>query len=162
MAKKAKDNQDPAQTETQPGSGDVAANENPNANTELDQAQVDTLEETLDEQPDTVPENETASPTTEADLTRAGDETQTVPAGSADASADASADSPHNGTTNTHPQSPVHEGDLSEADQKAVYDEYNQPGAVIGTIAAKYNITPARVEQIVDEQNGVPEDERNF
>lgn len=110
-------------------------------------------------QPSEQPEDSTASPTTEATLTHEGDTTQSVPAGSADATADHTADGQHNGTENTHPQSPLHEDDLDEMTKADIVDEMNEPGAVVGNVAAKYNVTPERVFQIVDEGAAARADE---
>lgn len=106
-----------------------------------------------------VEENATPNPTTEAQLT-AEEPTQTVPVGGADATADATADGNHNGTENTHPQSPLHQGDLNAKQKDALLEDFNAPGAVLGQIAEKYGITPERVEQIVDDLNGVAEEDR--
>jgi hypothetical protein len=102
---------------------------------------------------------ETTKPVSEAEAT-AEAPTKVQPAGSADPTADATADGHHNGTENTHPQSPLHKGDLSDSDTKAVYDEFSAPGAQVLAIAEKYGITSERVFEIVDDINGVPEDER--
>lgn len=110
-------------------------------------------------QPEPAPEDTTASPVTEAQLT-AEDPTATAPAGSADATADHTADGPHNGTENTLPQSPVHQGDLSDEDQLAIAKEYQENGAVVGRIAEKYGVTPERVEEIAEAHLADTRDER--
>jgi hypothetical protein len=131
--------------------------DNPNAATgsESDQTNLDQQEA----QPEKVEVDETASPTTEAALHHEGDTTRSVPAGTADATADPTADGFSQGTTNTHPQSPAHDGDLSDDEKLDILEETNAPGAVIGKIAAAHNITPERVTEIVDEQNGVERDQ---
>jgi len=102
-------------------------------------------------QPEEAPEDTTASPKTEASLTHEGDTTQTVPAGSADATADHTADGQSQGAENTHPQSPIHDGDLDEMTKQDIIDEMNEPGAVVANVAAKYDVTPERVMQLIDE-----------
>ena len=99
------------------------------------------------------------APVSEAEAT-AQEPTKTVPAGSADATADTTADSPSNDTVNTHPQSPLHKGDLSDKDQKAIVDEFNQPGAQVLAIAEKYGVTSERVFEVVNDANGVAEEDR--
>jgi hypothetical protein len=92
-------------------------------------------------------------PKTEADLTHGdGNKTHSVPAGSADATADATADSPNNGTENTHPQSPNHDGELSASDKAAIAEAAGQAGAVVSNIAAQFKITPERVLEIIDDE----------
>lgn len=104
-----------------------------------------------------------ANPDTEANLTRDGeDPTKTVPVGGADATADHTADSRSNGTENTHPQSPVHQGDLSDSDKKSILEEFNAPGAQVEAIAEKHKITKERVIQVVDELNNVAEEDRLY
>lgn len=165
MAKKAKTEQpDPTNsTEPTPNSSPLdEAQANPNAATgdESDNTNVNEAPapddvndpEVQASQPDEAPADPTPSPTTEADLTHSGaDPTQSVPAGSADATADHTADGQHNGTENTHPQSPVHEGDLDEMTKQDIIDEMNEPGAVVGRVAEKYGVTPERVFQVIDE-----------
>jgi hypothetical protein len=102
---------------------------------------------------------EHGAPVSEAEAT-AIEPTQLQPAGSADPTADSTADGAHNDTVNTHPQSPTHKGDLSESDLKAVVTAFNQPGAQVLSIAEKYGITGERVFEIVDDANGVPEENR--
>lgn len=131
------------------GSGDAEANANPNADTELDESQVDAAIENLDEQ-DQVADSGEGTHTTEAQETAVAP-TQTVPAGSADASADASADSPHNGTENTHPQSPAHEFDLDADEKSALIEEYGTNGVTVAGLAAKYEVTPEYIEAVVAE-----------
>ena len=133
-----------------------------NEASELDEAQAKNLASTLDEQPNTVEDTLTpAQPVSEAEAT-AAEPTQLVPAGSADATADSSADGHHNGTENTHPQSPTHKGDLSEADKKAIHKEMGEPGASALSVAEKYGVTGERVFEVLDEINGVPEEERGL
>lgn len=102
---------------------------------------------------------EPTAPVKEAEAT-AVEPTNVVPAGSADSTADSTADGAHNDTVNTHPQSPTHKGDLSDKDLKAIVDEFNQQGAQVLAIAEKYGITSERVFEIVDDANGVPEENR--
>jgi hypothetical protein len=131
-----------------------------NEATTLDPAQAENLEQSLDQQPNTVDDTLTpASPVTEAEAT-AAEPTQLVPAGSADSTADHTADSPHNATENTHPQSPTHKGDLSAAEKKAVHDAMDLPGASGIYIAEQYGITAERVLEIYDEINGVTPEEQ--
>lgn len=164
MAKKAKnDSPDPVNTtEPTPNSAPLdEAQANPNAATgdESDQTNVNEAPAPEDvndpevqaSQPDEAPEDTTASPVTEANLTHEGDATQSVPAGSADATADHTADGPSNGTENTHPQSPLHEDDLDELTKQDIIDDMNEPGAIVGTVAAKYGVTPERVFALIDE-----------
>lgn len=115
--------------------------------------------EAQESQPEAAPEDTTASPVTEAQLT-AEDPTATVSAGSADATADHTADGHHNGTENTLPQSPVHQGDLSDEDQLAIAEAYQENGAVVGRIAEKYGVTPERVEEIAEAHLADTRDER--
>jgi hypothetical protein len=79
--------------------------------------------------------------------------TKLVPAGSADRPVDATADSELHGTTNTHPQSPEATGDLEASDEFKIFTAYNKPGAVVDNIANEFDVTPARVLEIVDAQN---------
>lgn len=160
MAKK-NDKTQPNDTDT-PGSGDSAANANPNAATDLDQSQANTLEKTLDQQPNTA-EDANVVPEHRGEAERTAEQpTNLVPAGSADSTADASADGAHNGTENTHPQSPTHKGELTDAQKKGVKEEMDKPGASAQSVAADYDISPERVFEIIDEINGVPEDERGL
>lgn len=130
-----------------------------NEATTLDPAQAAQLEQSLDEQPNTVEDTLTPAPAvSEAELT-ASDPTKLVPAGSADSTADATADGQPNGTQNTHPQSPTHKGELSEADKLAIYEEAGAPGSQVLAIAEKHGITAERVFEVVDEINGVGDDD---
>lgn len=99
------------------------------------------------------------APVSEAEAT-AVEPTQLQSAGSADPTADSTADGAHNGTENTHPQSPTHKGDLDEMTKTDIVDAFNAPGASVGAIAEKYGITAERVFEVVDDANGVPEDDR--
>lgn len=133
-----------------------------NEASELDKAQAEQLEKSLDQQPNTVEDTLTpAAPVSEAEAT-ASEPTQLVTVGGADSTADATADGAHNGTQNTHPQSPSHKGELSKGDQDAVKAEMDKPGATALAVAEKFGITAERVFEIVDEVNGVPEDERGL